>query len=187
MPESVLYLVRHAESEGNSRKIMQGADEYPLSETGRTQALRAASLFGAIYPSLVVASDLSRAIDTALLAAGRIDRVDPRLKERGAGAWEGRPRTDLEAAYPGSLENDALRPDEFEDAGAVASRMRTASSELLESAGVVVAFTHGAALRLLEKDLGGAGARFRHLESLVIGPGLIIVGRVNFLEAVGKT
>ena len=59
MPEPRLYLVRHAESEGNARKITQGAGEYPLSEMGRTQALRANSVFNALYPFLVVASDLA--------------------------------------------------------------------------------------------------------------------------------
>ena len=183
MPEPRLYLVRHAESEGNAGKIMQGAGEYPLSEAGRAQALRAASLIGPLCPSLVVASDLARAKDTALLATGRVDRTDPRLRERGAGLWEGRPRSDLEAAYPGALGDDALRPEGFEAAGNVVARMRAVSSELLEHVSLVVAVTHGAVLRLLEKDLGGSGARFSHLEALVLGPDLVIVGRVNFLVA----
>ena len=181
MPEPRLYLIRHAESEGNANRIMQGAGEYPLSETGRTQALRAAAVIGALQPSLVVASDLARAKDTALLAAGRVDRTDQRLRERGAGPWEGRLRSDLEAAHPGALEDDALRPEGFEPAVDVAARMRAATTELLEHAGVVVAVTHGAVLRLLEKDLGGTGARFGHLEALVLGPGLVVVGRANFV------
>jgi glucosyl-3-phosphoglycerate phosphatase len=184
--EPHLYLVRHAESEGNAGKIMQGAGEYPLSETGRTQALRAAPLIRALCPSLVVASDLARARDTALLAAGRLDRTDPRLRERGAGPWEGRPRAELEAAHPGALEDDALRPEGFEAAGDVVARMRSAATELLEHAGVVVAVTHGAVLRLLEKDLGGTGARFSHLEALVLGPGLAIASRVDFLPVGGQ-
>jgi broad specificity phosphatase PhoE len=183
MPEPRLYLMRHAESEGNAGKIMQGAGEYPLSEAGRAQARRAALLIGTICPSLVVASDLARAKDTALLVTGRVDRTDPRLRERGAGLWEGRPRSALEAAYPGALENDTLRPEGFEAAGDVVTRMRDVSSELLEHAGVVVAVTHGAVLRLLEKDLGGSGARFSHLGALVLGPDLVIVGRVDFLVA----
>ena len=180
MPEPRLYLVRHAESEGNARKITQGAGEYPLSEMGRTQALRATSVFNALYPFLVVASDLARAIDTALLAAGRVDRTDPRLRERGAGPWEGRLRSDLEDAHPGALADDALKPECFEPAGDVVARMRAAATELLEHDSVVVAITHGAVLRLLEKNLGGTGTRFSHLEALVLGPDLVIVGRTNF-------
>lgn len=176
-----LYLVRHAESEGNAAKIMQGAGEYPLSEHGRLQARRAARELRALDPALVVTSDLARAVDTALFAAGRVDRVDPRLRERGAGPWEGRPRADLEAAHPGALDDDALRPDGFEPAAAVVTRMRVAADELLEHGGLVVAVTHGAVLRLLDKDLGGTGARFGHLDALVLAPGLVITGRTTFL------
>lgn len=183
MPKTRLYLVRHAESVGNDRKIMQGAGEYPLSAMGRTQALQAGSMVATLCPSLVVASDLARARDTALLAVGRVDRTDPRLRERGAGSWEGRLRSDLEDAHPGALEDDALRPEGFEPARDVVARMRVAATELLEHGGVVVAITHGAVLRLLEKDLGGTGARFSHLEALVLGPGLVIVSRVNLLVA----
>lgn len=186
MSEPRLYLVRHAESEGNARKIMQGVGEYPLSGMGRAQALQVASALNALYPSLVVASDLTRSIDTAMLATGRVDRTDPRLRERGAGSWEGRLRSDLEDAHPGALKDDALRPEGFEAAEEVVARMHAVATELLEHDGVVVAVTHAAALRLLEKNLGGTGARFSHLEALVLGPDLAILGRVDFLLAGGQ-
>lgn len=128
-----------------------------------------------------MSSDLSRAVDTALLTTGRVDRTDSRLRERGAGQWEGVPRSSLEAAHPGALEDDALRPDGFEDARDVVDRMRSAADELLDHNGVVVAITHGAVLRLFEKDLTGTVTRFGHLEALVIGPGLVVMGRANFL------
>ena len=186
MSESRLYLVRHAESEGNAHKIMQGAGEYPLTENGRSQAVLAAAKLRALTPALVVASDLSRARDTALLMAGRVDRIDSRLRERGAGLWEGKPRSDLESAHPGSLNDDALRPGEFETAEEVVYRMREVATELLNHGGVVVVITHGAVLRLLERDLANTGERFDHLEALVLGTGLVVVGRENFLSEGSK-
>lgn len=177
-----LILVRHAESEGNAGKVMQGAGEYPLSERGRMQALAAATGISLLGPDLVVSSDLSRATDTAMLAAGRVDIIDPRLRERGAGPWEGRPRADLEAAFPGSLEDDSLRPDGFEPVEEVVERMRAACVDLLARNLTVVAFTHGAVLRALDHDLGGTGARFGHLDALELGPGLRIIGRTGYLE-----
>jgi broad specificity phosphatase PhoE len=176
-----LYLVRHAESEGNAEQIMQGAGEYPLSRNGRDQAQRAAESLQRLSPTLVVASDLGRAQETALLTLGHIDIVEPRLRERGAGRWEGWSRLELEAAYPGALIDDELRPDGFEAKAEVVLRMRGAVRDLLDRPGTTVAFTHGAVLRLLEKDLGGAGVRFGHLEALVLGPGPVLLGRVNFL------
>lgn len=183
MPAGRLYLVRHAESEGNAGKIMQGAGEYPLSANGRAQAQRAAAQLAALAPDLVVASDLHRARDTALLTIGRLDLIDPRLRERGAGHWEGRPRAELEAAHPGALEDDDLRPDGFELADDVVARMRAAATALLARDEIVVAFTHGAVLRLLDRDLGGSGARFSHLDALELTAGLVIAGRSSFLPS----
>lgn len=160
---------------------MQGAGEYPLSARGREQALGAAA-FGEISPDIVVASDLERAVDTARLLFGRVDRIDERLRERGAGPWEGRPRAELEAAFPGALDDDARRPEGFEPADDVVARMRSACVDLLGLGGFVVAITHGAVLRLLERSLGGPGGRFRHLEGLELAADLVPVRRWDLLE-----
>jgi len=179
--ETRLYLIRHAESEGNANKVMQGGGEYPLSGTGRAQAEQASGLLRALEPTFVASSDLSRAVDTAILAIGRVDLTDPRLRERSAGPWEGKPRSALEAAHPGALDDDALRPAGFEPAERVLVRMLDASRELLTRPGNTIAFTHGAVLRILEADLGGTGRRFAHLEALILRPGLTLIGRDNFL------
>lgn len=189
-----LLLLRHAESEGNAGGIMQGGGEYPLSARGEAQARAAAPSIRALAPSLVVASDLGRAVRTAELLIGRVDRVDPRLRERGAGSWEGRLRAELDAAHPGALEDDALRPDDFESLTEVVTRMQAAARALLaeplatdaeDTEGTadapLLAVTHGAVLRALEASLGGTGARFGHLEALVLGPGLSLEGRLSLL------
>jgi len=181
MSATRLYLVRHAESEGNAGGVMQGSGEYPLSEHGLNQAHLAAEALQALHPALVASSDLARAYDTASIALTRVDVVDPRLRERGAGRWEGRPRHELEAAHPGALEDDSRRPDDFEKTGTVIARMREAANELLEHDGTIIAVSHGAVLRLLEADLTGTGRRFKHLEALVLGPGLTVIGRTEFL------
>jgi broad specificity phosphatase PhoE len=182
-PGGRLILVRHAESEGNAQKIMQGAGEYPLSEKGRNAATQAASRISLLNPAIVVSSDLARATDTARLAAGRVDIIDPRLRERGAGPWEGRPRHELEDAHPGSLEDDSLRPEGFEPAAEVLERMLAACSDLLDKGVVVVAFTHGAVLRVLDVAAGGTGRRFAHLEGLELvanGPNVRALRRHDF-------
>lgn len=182
MSKHLLYLVRHAESEGNAGKIMQGAGEYPLSVEGQRQARSAAGAVSLIAPTFVASSDLTRASDTALLAAGRIDLTDPRLRERGAGVWEGRLRAELEELHPGSLKDDSLRPEGFEDQEEVIRRMRAAAADLLNREETVMAFTHGAVMRTLERHLGGSGARFGHLEALILKPGLVISGRTTLLD-----
>lgn len=172
-----LILVRHAESRGNADRVMQGGGEYPLSDAGIAHAVRARSAMHALGAGFVVASDLSRAVDSARLSFGRVDRIDPRLRERGAGRFEGMTRAEFEAAYPGALENDAARPEGFEPVEDVVERMCSTSIELLERGDTVVAFTHGGVLRHLERALGGEGGRFAHLEGLEIGHGLQLLGR----------
>lgn len=177
-----LVLVRHAESEGNAGKIIQGCGEYPLSDRGREQATTAFPVLATWQVTVVAASDLSRAQDTAMLATGRLDVVDARLRERDAGPWEGRPRAELEALHPGALEDDDRRPDGFEPAVDVGHRMRAACVDLAAKDGLVVAFTHGAALRVLARELGADGARFAHLEGLCLGEDLSVLGRVRLLH-----
>lgn len=179
-----LLLIRHAESEGNAGKIMQGAGEYPLSARGRQQALLAAPRIASLPLTLVAASDLSRARDTALLTTGRVDLLDPRLRERGAGDWEGRTRAEMEATHPGSLEDDRLRPG-FEPRPDVFARMDAACRDLLTTPGLVAAFTHGAVMRLFEAHLGGPGDRFTHLEALCLGEDMSVLGRAGFADPEG--
>lgn len=161
---------------------MQGAGEYPLSTRGREQAIAAFPTLAAWPLTLVAASDLSRAQDTALLATGRLDTVDVRLRERSAGPWEGKPRAELEALHPGALENDSLRPDGFETTSNVEHRMRAASEDLASHGGLAVAFTHGAALRVLARALGADDRRFGHLEGLCLRADLTPLGRVPILN-----
>ena len=182
LPKTSIVLIRHAESEGNAGKVMQGCGEYPLSETGKRQAKSVSPALGGWSITTVAASKLSRAQDTALLAAGRLDKVDGRLDERGAGPWEGILRAELEALHPGCLQDDDLRPDGFEPAAEVARRMYAACAELVKTGGLVVAFTHGAALRILSRGLCGDGRRFVHLEGLCLGEDLSVLGRVKLLE-----
>jgi broad specificity phosphatase PhoE len=177
-----LVLVRHAESEGNVAKIMQGCGEYPLSALGRQQAATVSPVLAAWPVTVVAASDLSRAQDTAILATGRLDVVDARLRERGAGPWEGRTRAEIAALYPGALEDDGLRPEGFEPSAEVGHRMRAACADLTGNDGLVVVFTHGAALRVLARELGTDGSRFAHLEGLFLGDDFSVLGRIRLLR-----
>lgn len=67
-----LYLVRHGQSEGNVAKTFHGHTDYPLTELGREQARQAGEKLKDTAFVRCVASDLSRAWDTALsCVAGR--------------------------------------------------------------------------------------------------------------------
>ncbi|WP_028050288.1 histidine phosphatase family protein [Cellulomonas sp. URHD0024] len=94
-----LLLVRHGRTAYNSQARLQGQVDIPLDEVGRWQARTAVALLLARHePTVVVTSDLTRAHETARFvarAAGLDLLVDPRLRERGFGVWEGLTGDDL--------------------------------------------------------------------------------------------
>ncbi|XTZ18616.1 histidine phosphatase family protein [Micromonospora echinospora] len=87
-----LIVWRHGNTDWNNARRVQGQTDVPLNERGREQALAAAPLLAALRPDAIVASDLSRAADTAAALAGLTGlpvRTDPRLRERYFGQWQG--------------------------------------------------------------------------------------------------
>lgn len=73
-----LFLVRHAESVGNLQDIMQGRQDFPLSESGFEQAELVAKyldqqVFVKNRPTKIYASPLSRALSTAKAIHNYID------------------------------------------------------------------------------------------------------------------
>ena len=92
---TTLILVRHGETDWNRDRRIQGSTDIPLNDTGRAQAQdAAASLRDAPdLPSFIVASDLSRARETAEIIASELGlaapRLYPQLRERSYGVAEG--------------------------------------------------------------------------------------------------
>jgi broad specificity phosphatase PhoE len=92
-----LFLIRHGETDWNRDRRIQGATDIPLNETGRAQARRAAAVLAerldVRHPVGVVASDLSRAAETARIIADELGlpapRLYPQLRERAYGEAEG--------------------------------------------------------------------------------------------------
>ncbi len=69
--ETVLYFVRHGESEANAAQRFAGQADSPLTALGRRQAEAVADALAALRFDRVVSSDLSRARDTAEAIAQR--------------------------------------------------------------------------------------------------------------------
>ena len=94
---TVLTLIRHGETDWNRDRRIQGSTDIPLNDTGRAQAQAAgAALRARLDPSApvtVVASDLSRAGETAGIIAAELGAAAPRrypgLRERAYGEAEG--------------------------------------------------------------------------------------------------
>jgi probable phosphoglycerate mutase len=98
-----LTLIRHGESEANVAGTWQGQSDSPLSAYGRSQADRLFGRFAADSFDAIVASDLSRAAETAKRMCGpRADRIvfDRSWREIDVGRWEGLVRAEVAARFP---------------------------------------------------------------------------------------
>lgn len=98
MPDEPVYritLVRHGESTGNACGRLQGHADYPLSGRGRAQVIALARRWKAEAVTFdhVIASPLSRALETARIIAAGLQianpEIDPRWIERDAGERTG--------------------------------------------------------------------------------------------------
>ena len=164
-----ILLVRHGESEWNAAGRWQGHADPPLTELGFRQAKHAGAAIGAV--DAVVASDLQRAQVTAEVIAAQIGvgpvEVDPDLRERDAGEWQGLTREQIHEQWPGYLPDDPVhrrggdarsmrRPPGYEADDVLVERARRALLRIAGRVGQgdVVAVTHGGVIHALEQHLG---------------------------------
>jgi probable phosphoglycerate mutase len=149
-------LWRHGQTVWNAERRFQGQSDIPLDEVGQAQAERAARLLAALRPDLIVASDLSRAAQTAAPLArltGLEVSLDKDLRERSGGRWEGLTDTEIRTRYP--AEHASWTPPDGEPSAVVAERVAGALLRVAEAVsapamttGLAVVVSHGAALRL---------------------------------------
>ena len=88
----MLYIIRHGQTELNTKMLMQGRSDHPLNETGLAQAEEAAGRFAGIGVKIdkVYSSPLIRALQTARAIAPDAElAVDDRLIEMDYGPYEG--------------------------------------------------------------------------------------------------
>jgi broad specificity phosphatase PhoE len=68
---TTFFFVRHGESEANLARIFSGRRDSPLTERGRAQAVTVADALSDVPFDRIVATPLSRSLDTALVIARR--------------------------------------------------------------------------------------------------------------------
>jgi probable phosphoglycerate mutase len=86
------YVLRHGQTDWNVQMRLQGSTDIPLNETGRAQAHVAAKILAGEGITRIIASPLSRALETARIvgaASGIEPVIDQRLIERNFGLFEG--------------------------------------------------------------------------------------------------
>lgn len=150
-----LVLVRHAQSEWNHERRIQGQSGSGLSATGLAQAGLVGAWLAETYPDArLVSSDLQRCLETAAPFAERLGHEavpDPGVRERDFGAWSGLLLDEVTARYPQLWTRWRNGEDVVAEVGGESSedlttRVTAAYHRILGEApdgGVVVVVTHG--------------------------------------------
>jgi glucosyl-3-phosphoglycerate phosphatase len=146
-----LVLWRHGETDYNAASRMQGQLDSVLTDVGRKQATFAVPALARFSPEVVLASDLKRATDTAMIftqATGVPLRFDKRLRETHLGLWQGMTGPQVDEQWPGARQiwqtDPAWTPPGGEARTEVATRAAEVVAELDESTeDTAVLATHG--------------------------------------------
>jgi probable phosphoglycerate mutase len=157
-----LWLVRHGDTEWARLGRHTGRTDIPLTERGREEARSLVVRLHGHRFAVVLASPLSRALDTARLAgfADRVETADD-LLEWDYGADEGRTTAEIRAERPGwtiwangPKDGETIR-DVSRRVDRVIARVRA-----LPDGDDALVFAHGHVLRVLAaRWLGAAGSK----------------------------
>jgi len=118
---TTLYLVRHGETELNRRDCFRGASPAKLNELGRRQAEEVGRALADLEPAAVLSSPMERAWETArALAAphGLEPRAEAALRNIDLGAWNGRPKAEVQREEPARWRLWLERPEDLRVPGA---------------------------------------------------------------------
>lgn len=152
-----IYLIRHAEAEGNLYRRAQGHWNGKITCLGKKQIDALAERFRDERIDALYASDLTRAVETA----GALTRVcglqpvtSPRLREMCMGAWEGEAWGNIAWRWPDQMEYFSHDPARLavpgcESFSALQNRIGDMLQEIAErhDGQTVAVVTHGMAIR----------------------------------------
>ncbi|MGI6036048.1 MAG: alpha-ribazole phosphatase [Limnochordia bacterium] len=103
MSRTRLYLIRHGETDFNREGRYQGRLDVELSTLGKEQAQALAHRLEKTPFTAIYASNLKRAQATAQIIAAHHElpvQVEPDLRERDFGSWEGFTFAEIEERFP---------------------------------------------------------------------------------------
>lgn len=133
---TTLFLIRHGATAAGTDRLW-GQTDSSLSAAGRRQAAQAAAGLAGIPVAAIYASDLSRAMDTAVplgKVLGLTAQPLPQLRERHFGAWEGMALAQMSREDPEALNalwrEAAFAPPDGESVAALQRRVVDAVREI---------------------------------------------------------
>ena len=163
-----IFLIRHAEAEGNLYRRIHGVYDSSLTELGLRQREPLRQRFEGVKLDAVYASDLRRTQQTAAALYEPRDlplRIHPGLREQNMGVWEDNcwgwaARYDAEQYDFINRDPERYSVPGSENYSAVLRRYLPALREIAEThdGGTVAVFSHGSAIRIVLSELLGYGS-----------------------------
>jgi broad specificity phosphatase PhoE len=159
---TTLLLARHGETDWNRDGRFQGHADTSLNARGREQARALAEEVDGV--DVIYASDLRRAVETAQIVAERLGlevKVDPRLRERGFGAWEGLTRAEIEVSFREDFDRwrtgAGFGADDAERHETFAARIEAFLADVLarHPDETVLVIAHGGSIRVVQAVASG--------------------------------
>ncbi|MBW1996561.1 MAG: histidine phosphatase family protein [Deltaproteobacteria bacterium] len=107
LPVTRYGLLRHAKSEWNRLKRIQGQKDSPLSEEGKREAQEWGKFLDSFRWDRIMTSDTGRALETANIINSYLNvplHTDTGLREQDWGTWSGKTLADIKRQEPDFLE-----------------------------------------------------------------------------------
>lgn len=189
---TTIYLIRHAEAEGNLYRRCHGYYDSRITPRGYAQIGALEERFREVPVDAVYSSDLFRTRTTAKAIyqpKGLPLHTTPALRELGAGIWEDKTWGDLEHMAPQELKkftacDPSWRTEGAETFPGVRARMTQALAEIAAAhpGQTVAVFSHGIAIRtLLSGYLGLSMAEVPHCDNTAVAKLKVEGGQSNIL------
>ena len=157
MPQTILHLVRHGQTQWNVEKRFQGRLDSPLTELGKSQARMAGEILSGVPLDYAYASPLPRTLATAELVLHSRNLAiahEPRVREINLGPLEGELYEKAVLTWPEAAKDFWERPHLFQADGAetvkeVQERMVEALEEIVgrHPEKHIVIISHGMAIK----------------------------------------
>lgn len=154
-----VYVVRHCETEGNTKKIFQGHCDLPITKLGESQLAALSDRFDGIYLDKIYSSPLLRARRTGEAVKGKKDlEIIPYddLIELNGGVLEGKSYEEIYNTFPGFKEmwlnnTHDFAPENGETMRAAYDRIWNAVLDIAKKndGKTVAVTTHGGVVRCL--------------------------------------
>lgn len=160
-----VYIIRHAEAEGNLYRRVQGHYDGKVTPLGYRQIDALAERFRDIHIDVLYSSDLSRTQATARAITRYHElaiNIEPELREVSMGVWENLPWGDVthdepEQMYAFNIDPNKWTVEGSEDFSRLRRRLRSIVTELAarHDGQTIALVSHGMAIRALLYDIMG--------------------------------